>query len=155
MFDKESRDLDILIRFPTPESCQPCGSDPEEVLATMSHYLQSNLIASPGTVNTLPSSQFPLLKFSSCFANLSVDVAVKITNSWPTSEWVNAISYASDWHSCLPALGTFTLIMKLFLRNKKLSGVYNGGVGGYALMVYVRSYLKVPIWLKFLVLILE
>ena len=127
------------------------GYEQDEVslLELISAALIRTSIAPVQSLTIIRSASCPLLKFRTAEGNIPVDLSVSIpsingmSNRMDCANGPAVLPYVADWLRTLPALRSLTMFLKLFLKLRGMDSVYTGGLGGYSLLVYVRSFLKV------------
>jgi hypothetical protein len=107
----------------------------EQILQAFSARLKETTIPMVDSVE-IRGALVPILTFRTKMGGISVDLSVN-NQAGPS-----VLSYVYDWLRGLPSLRALTLTLKLFLHDRGLDSLYTGGVGGYAMLTYVRSFLK-------------
>ncbi|KZS89321.1 Nucleotidyltransferase [Sistotremastrum niveocremeum HHB9708] len=123
-------DLDLSIIF---EEGWP---NQEEVLRHIAAEMAIENIAVPSSINLICNAKSSLLKFRTAVGNIAVDISVNKTNG------PEAIPLAQAWLKEHPTLRSLLLVTKLYFHMNGWGQVYTGGFGGYAIMVFIRSFLK-------------
>lgn len=94
------------------------------------------LSASIPCVQVIAKARVPLVKLRVMPVGLKFDISMGMDNGTKAVELVK--SYLSAWSPMRPLV----TILKLFLLQRNLNEVYSGGLGSYALLVSVVSFLQ-------------
>lgn len=79
----------------------------------------------------------PVIKFEDSLSRIKVDIIINSTAGVGSAEEVNRMAIAQ------PALRPLSLILKYYLAQRGLNEVFTGGLGGYAIICLVMSFLQV------------
>ncbi|KAJ3086547.1 hypothetical protein HK102_012946 [Quaeritorhiza haematococci] len=86
-------------------------------------------------VQVIPA-KVPIIKFVDVASGLNVDMSFGGVDALRAVETVRALNAE------FPQLRPIVLFLKTYLQNRQLYGVPSGGLGGYALVVWVAAYLR-------------
>lgn len=103
-------------------------------LYQLSSYLRTNRLAK--NIQVIASAKVPIIKFVDPEHNINVDVSFERSNG------LDAARRIRKWLKLTPGLRELVLIVKQFLRSRKLNDVHVGGLGGYATIIMVYHFLK-------------
>lgn len=103
-------------------------------LYQLSSFLRTNKLAK--NIEVIATAKVPIIKFVDTAYNIHVDVSFERTNG------LDAARRIRRWLDSTPGLRELVLIIKQFLRSRKLNNVHVGGLGGYATIIMVYHFLK-------------
>lgn len=103
-------------------------------LYQLSSYLRTNRLAK--NIQVIASAKVPIIKFVDPEHNINVDISFERSNG------LDAARRIRKWLNLTPGLRELVLIIKQFLRSRKLNDVHVGGLGGYATIIMVYHFLK-------------
>lgn len=103
-------------------------------LYQLSSHLRTHKLAK--NIEVIANAKVPIIKFVDPSHNLHVDVSFERTNG------IDAARRIRRWLDLTPGLRELVLIIKQFLRSRKLNNVHMGGLGGYATIIMVYHFLK-------------
>lgn len=103
-------------------------------LYQLSSFLRTNKIAK--NIEVIATAKVPIIKFMDPTYNIHVDLSFERTNG------LDAARRIRRWLDSTPGLRELVLIIKQFLRSRKLNNVHVGGLGGYATIIMVYHFLK-------------
>lgn len=103
-------------------------------LYQLSSHLRTNKLAK--NIEVIASAKVPIIKFVDPTHNIHVDVSFERTNG------LDAARRIRRWLDATPGLRELVLIVKQFLRSRRLNNVHVGGLGGYATIIMVYHFLK-------------
>lgn len=103
-------------------------------LYQLSSFLRTNKLAK--NMEVIATAKVPIIKFVDVNYNLHVDISFERTNG------LDAARRIRRWLDSTPGLRELVLIIKQFLRSRKLNNVHVGGLGGYATIIMVYHFLK-------------
>lgn len=121
-------DIDIVILSSTGMYEQ------RQKLYQLSSFLRSNKLAKE--IEVIATAKVPIIKFIDTRYNLQVDVSFERRNG------LDAAKRIRHWLDSTPGLRELVMIVKQFLRTRKLHYVRLGGLGGYATIIMVYHFLK-------------
>ncbi|CAO3624738.1 unnamed protein product [Cunninghamella blakesleeana] len=91
---------------------------------------------SDGPPDTILSASVPVIKFQDRLTNLKVDITMNSYNG------VEACRHIRQMLKKYPGLRELTLFVKYYLSQLELNEVFTGGLGGYATVCLVLSFLQ-------------
>lgn len=103
-------------------------------LYQLSSFLRTNKIAK--NIEVIATAKVPIIKFVDPTYNIHVDISFERTNG------LDAARRIRRWLDSTPGLRELVLIVKQFLRSRKLNNVHVGGLGGYATIIMVYHFLR-------------
>lgn len=103
-------------------------------LYQLSSFLRTNKLAK--NIEVIATAKVPIIKFVDANYNIHVDISFERTNG------LDAARRIRRWLDSTPGLRELVLIIKQFLRSRKLNNVHVGGLGGYATIIMVYHFLK-------------
>lgn len=103
-------------------------------LYQLSSYLRTHRLAK--NIQVIASAKVPIIKFVDPEHNINVDISFERSNG------LDAARRIRKWLKLTPGLRELVLIVKQFLRSRKLNDVHVGGLGGYATIIMVYHFLK-------------
>lgn len=121
-------DIDMVIISTTGDYEQ------RQKLYSLASYLRKNQLAK--NIEVIASAKVPIIKFVDPTFNIHVDISFERSNG------LDAARRIRRWLDLTPGLRELVLIIKQFLRSRKLNNVHVGGLGGYATIIMVYHFLK-------------
>lgn len=103
-------------------------------LYQLSSFLRTNKLAK--NIEVIATAKVPIIKFVDATSNIHVDISFERTNG------LDAARRIRRWLDSTPGLRELVLIIKQFLRSRKLNNVHVGGLGGYSTIIMVYHFLK-------------
>lgn len=103
-------------------------------LYQLSSFLRTHKLAK--NIEVIATAKVPIIKFVDPTSNIHVDVSFERTNG------LDAAKRIRRWLDSTPGLRELVLIVKQFLRSRKLNNVHVGGLGGYATIILVYHFLR-------------
>lgn len=103
-------------------------------LYSLASYLRKNKLAK--NIEVIATAKVPIIKFVDPEHNISIDISFERTNG------LDAARRIRRWLDSTPGLRELALIIKQFLRSRKLNNVHVGGLGGYSTIILVYHFLK-------------
>lgn len=103
-------------------------------LYQLSSFLRTNKLAK--NIEVIATAKVPIIKFVDPTHNIHVDISFERTNG------LDAARRIRRWLDTTPGLRELVLIVKQFLRSRRLNNVHVGGLGGYATIILVYHFLK-------------
>lgn len=103
-------------------------------LYQLSSFLRTNKLAK--NIEVIATAKVPIIKFVDPTYNIHVDLSFERTNG------LDAARRIRKWLDTLPGLRELVLIVKQFLRSRKLNNVHVGGLGGYATIILMYHFLR-------------
>ncbi|KAF9038900.1 hypothetical protein BDZ89DRAFT_1061003 [Hymenopellis radicata] len=105
------------------------------------HSLASTLKRARVTdrVSIIAKAKVPIVKFVSTHGHFNVDISINQPNGLVGVNIVNG--FLQDMHGSI-AMRALVLITKLFLSQRGMNEVYSGGLGSYAIVCLVVSFLQ-------------
>ncbi|KAG7900486.1 hypothetical protein KL905_004406 [Ogataea polymorpha] len=108
--------------------------DNRSSLYQLSSYIRNHRLGI--NVEAIAKAKVPIIKFVDPTTKIHIDISFERTNGIKAAELI--ISWLKD----TPGLRELVLIVKQFLSVRKLNIVHTGGLGGFATICLVRSFLK-------------
>ncbi|RPA79969.1 Nucleotidyltransferase, partial [Ascobolus immersus RN42] len=105
-------------------------------LHRVAHTLKAAGIIKPGSLVVIAKARVPIIKFTDYETDLHVDISFENTSG------VRAIDTMKRWKAEYPAMIFLTYLLKQYLSMRNLSEVYEGGLGGFAVICLVVGMLK-------------
>jgi non-canonical poly(A) RNA polymerase PAPD5/7 len=87
-------------------------------------------------MQVIAKARVPIVKFEEAESGYNFDVSFDVANGPEAAGSVRAMMDA------LPPMRPLVMVLKVFLQQRELNEVYSGGVGSYALLVMVASFLQ-------------
>lgn len=103
-------------------------------LYQLSSFLRTNKLAK--NIEVIATAKVPIIKFVDPKYNIHVDISFERTNG------LDAARRIRKWLDTMPGLRELVLIVKQFLRSRKLNNVHVGGLGGYATIIMMYHFLR-------------
>lgn len=103
-------------------------------LYQLSSFLRTNKLAK--NIEVIAHAKVPIIKFVDPLTNIHIDVSFERTNG------IVAAKKIRKWLDSMPGLRELVLIVKQFLRSRRLNNVHVGGLGGYATIILCYHFLK-------------
>lgn len=102
-------------------------------LYQLSTFLRNSKLAK--NIEVIASAKVPIIKFVDPKSNIHIDVSFERKNG------LDAAKRIRRWLESTPGLREIVLIVKQFLRSRKLNNVHVGGLGGYATIIMCYHFL--------------
>lgn len=103
-------------------------------LYQLSSFLRNRKLAK--NIEVIAKAKVPIIKFVDPGTNIHIDVSFERTNGLVAAKKIR------NWLASTPGLRELVLIVKQFLRSRKLNYVHVGGLGGYATIIMCYHFLK-------------
>lgn len=103
-------------------------------LYQLSSFLRTNQLAK--NIEVIAKAKVPIIKFVDPVTNIHIDISFERTNG------IIAAKKIRRWLDDTPGLRELVLIVKQFLRSRRLNNVHVGGLGGYATIILCYHFLK-------------
>lgn len=103
-------------------------------LYQLSSFLRTKKLAK--NIEVIAKAKVPIIKFVDPLSNIHIDVSFERTNG------VIAAKRIRKWLTTTPGLRELVLIVKQFLRSRRLNNVHVGGLGGYLTIIMCYHFLK-------------
>ena len=103
-------------------------------LYQLSSFLRTKWL--PKNIQVIALAKVPIIKFVDPQHNIKVDISFERSNG------LDAARKIRKWLDLTPGLRELVLIVKQFLRSRRLNDVHIGGLGGYATIIMVYHFLK-------------
>lgn len=103
-------------------------------LYQLSTFLRTNKLATE--VEVIAHAKVPIIKFVDPKSRLHIDVSFERTNG------IDAAKRIRRWLVSTPGLRELVLVVKQFLRTRRLNNVHVGGLGGYATIIICYHFLR-------------
>ncbi|KAJ3291290.1 hypothetical protein HK104_006191, partial [Borealophlyctis nickersoniae] len=124
-------DIDLVIYNPGG-SLQPSKSECTKNLRK--HW--SKLETQVKHIELIGRARVPIIKLRDSMSGLRVDISYNQLGGSHTVDTIRGLAQE------LPALKPLCLVLKLFLINRELNEVMSGGVGGYAIILWIAAFLR-------------
>ncbi|CAN3501502.1 poly(A) RNA polymerase protein 1 [Diutina catenulata] len=121
-------DIDMVVVSSTGDY-----EDRSRLYQLSSHLRQRHLAKQ---IEVIAKAKVPIIKFVDPDSNIHVDVSFERTNG------IDAAHKIRHWLDTTPGLREMVLIVKQFLRSRKLNNVHVGGLGGYATIIMCYHFLR-------------
>ncbi|KAG7727380.1 hypothetical protein KL948_004529 [Ogataea haglerorum] len=108
--------------------------DNRSSLYQLSSYIRNHKLGV--NVEAIAKAKVPIIKFVDPATKIHIDISFERTNG------IRAAELIISWLKDTPGLRELVLIVKQFLSVRKLNVVHTGGLGGFATICLVRSFLK-------------
>ncbi|CAI5757899.1 unnamed protein product [Candida verbasci] len=103
-------------------------------LYQLSTFLRAKNLAK--NVEVIAHAKVPIIKFIDPESNFHIDVSFERTNG------LDAAKRIRRWLDSTPGLRELVLVIKQFLRSRKLNNVHVGGLGGYATIIMCYHFMR-------------
>ncbi|KAK6463343.1 hypothetical protein DFJ63DRAFT_334881 [Scheffersomyces coipomensis] len=103
-------------------------------LYQLSSFLRNKGLAK--NIEVIAKAKVPIIKFVDPDSNIHIDVSFERRNG------IDAARRIRKWLSATPGLRELVLIVKQFLRSRRLNNVHVGGLGGYATIILCYHFLQ-------------
>ncbi|CAH6720858.1 poly(A) RNA polymerase protein 1 [[Candida] jaroonii] len=103
-------------------------------LYQLSSFLRQNKLARE--IEVIAGAKVPIIKFIEPESNIQIDVSFERTNG------IDAAKRISKWIGDTKGLRELVMVVKQFLRSRKLNNVHVGGLGGYATIILCYHFLR-------------
>ncbi|ODV76951.1 uncharacterized protein CANTADRAFT_8128 [Suhomyces tanzawaensis NRRL Y-17324] len=103
-------------------------------LYQLSSYLRNMKLAK--NIEVIAGAKVPIIKFVDPKSNIHIDISFERKNG------IEAAKKIRKWLSTTPGLREMVLIVKQFLRSRKLNNVHVGGLGGYSTIILCYHFMK-------------
>lgn len=103
-------------------------------LYQLSSFLRTNKLAK--NIEVIAKAKVPIIKFNDPESGIPVDISFEKSNG------LDAARKIRKWLASTPGLRELVLVVKQFLRSRKLNNVHVGGLGGYSTIVLCYHFLK-------------
>jgi non-canonical poly(A) RNA polymerase PAPD5/7 len=87
-------------------------------------------------IQVIANARVPIIKFVETRSNIPFDISFDVANGPEAADFIKAAMEA------LPPLRPLCLVLKIFLQQRELNEVYQGGIGSYALLVMLLTHLQ-------------
>ncbi|KAI7901830.1 uncharacterized protein BX663DRAFT_487118 [Cokeromyces recurvatus] len=118
-------DIDLVVQFPPSVQVR---------LRRIAHILESEEICREPHI--IEQATVPVIKLQDIMTKLKVDIILNSTSGVDSARRIN--KFVKKY----PAVRPLTLIVKYLLSLRQLNEVYTGGLGGYAIVCLVVSFLQ-------------
>lgn len=103
-------------------------------LYQLSSFLRTRNLAK--NIEVIAKAKVPIIKFVDPLSNIHIDISFERENG------IIAARRIRKWLAASPGLRELVLIVKQFLRSRKLNNVHVGGLGGYSTIILCYHFLK-------------
>ncbi|KAL6453522.1 TRF5 Poly(A) RNA polymerase protein 1 [Candida maltosa Xu316] len=103
-------------------------------LYQLSSFLRAGKLATD--MEVIAGAKVPIIKFVDPVSQLNIDVSFERTNG------IDAAKRIRRWLVTTPGLREMVLVVKQFLRSRRLNNVHVGGLGGYATIIILHPKLS-------------
>ncbi|BDA44734.1 Terminal nucleotidyltransferase 4B [Coccomyxa sp. Obi] len=121
-----SSDMDIVVMD------SKCGEIRPALKAVATALVRRNMAKN---IQIIAKAKVPIIKFEDTQSGINFDISFDAANGPEAAEYVRALMQK------LPPMRPLVLILKVFLHQRELNEVYQGGIGSYALLVMVAAFL--------------
>lgn len=121
-------DIDMVVISPRGD----CEN--RQKLYQLSSFLRQRKLAKD--IEVIAGAKVPIIKFTDPMTNLNIDVSFERTNG------LEAARRIRKWLASTAGLRELVLVVKQFLRSRKLNNVHVGGLGGYSTIILCYHFLK-------------
>lgn len=121
-------DIDMVVISPTGD----CEN--RHKLYQLSSFLRQKKIAKD--IEVIAGAKVPIIKFVDPTTNIHLDISFERTNG------IDAARRIRGWLNSTEGLRELVLVIKQFLRSRKLNNVHVGGLGGYSTIILCYHFLK-------------
>ncbi|KAK9907979.1 hypothetical protein WJX75_000974 [Coccomyxa subellipsoidea] len=121
-----SSDMDIVVMD------SQCGDIRPALKAVATSLVRKNMAKN---IQIIAKAKVPIIKFEDVESGINFDISFDAANG------PEAADYVKDLMQKLPPMRPLVLILKVFLHQRELNEVYQGGIGSYALLVMVAAFL--------------
>ena len=90
-------------------------------------------------VSIIAKAKVPIIKFVTTHGRFAVDISINQANGIEAGKMVRGFIQE------MPALRGLVLVTKAFLSQRSMNEVYSGGLGSYAIVCLVVSFLQVSL----------
>ena len=111
------------------------GQSPKQMYKLAEHLKEAN-VATPTSIEILPKTKVPLIKFLDPKTSLRVDM------SFENLTGVTANQTFQEWKTKYPAMPVLVTVIKQFLLMRGMNEVHSGGLGGFTVTCLVTSLLQ-------------
>ncbi|CAK5266135.1 unnamed protein product [Mycena citricolor] len=142
-------DIDLVIRSPSM-----AYHNPKTVLHSLAATIRNSGLTHK--VQVIAKAKVPIIKFVTTgeYGRLNVDISINQENGLVAGEMINSFlreirgGGAAARNDCL-ALRALVLMTKLFLSQRGMNEVFTGGLGSYAIVCLVISFLQMHPQIRF------
>lgn len=103
-------------------------------LYQLSSYLRNRKLAKD--IEVIAKAKVPIIKFVDPSSNIHIDISFERRNG------IEAAKRIRKWLDKTPGLRELVLIIKQFLRSRRLNNVHVGGLGGYSTIILCYHFLR-------------
>lgn len=103
-------------------------------LYQLSSFLRNKNLAK--NIEVIAKAKVPIVKFVTPGTNINIDISFERTNG------IEAARRIRSWLETTPGLRELVLIVKQFLRSRRLNNVHVGGLGGYSTIILCYHFLQ-------------
>lgn len=126
-----SSDLDIVVLIPTEF---PSPYNTTKWLEKISIYLEDEGLAEDTQI--ISNARIPIIKFKVPYLDYNIDISLNSYTGQKSSK------VAIDYLEKYPGTRQLSLLIKYYLQQRGLNEVYTGGLGSYAILLMVVSFLQ-------------
>lgn len=110
-----------------------CADVPQGLKALANALARKNMAKN---MQVIAKTKVPICKFEDAESGYNFDISFDVANGPEAAENVRALMDA------LPPMRPLVMVLKVFLQQRELNEVYSGGLGSYALLVMVATFLQ-------------
>lgn len=88
------------------------------------------------SIQVIAKARVPIIKFIETTSNIPFDISFDVANGPEAADFIKVAIGA------IPPLRPLCLVLKIFLQQRELNEVYQGGIGSYALLVMILTHLQ-------------
>ncbi|KAL1920133.1 uncharacterized protein VTP21DRAFT_1279 [Calcarisporiella thermophila] len=123
-------DLDLVMY-----NANSISTKPVEMLKSLAEALVNEDIME-GNVTVVDKARVPIIKFREKYTGICVDISCEIVSG------LDGARIVKDFLGSTPALRPLTLLIKHYLVQRSMNEVFLGGLGSYAVLCMVMSFLQ-------------
>lgn len=105
-------------------------------LFTVEQVLLENNIADPNSIKVLDRASVPIIKLTDIHTDVRIDISFNVENGLKSAKLIK------QWKKKYPHFPKLVCVLKQFLLQRDLKEVFTGGIGSYALILMVISFLQ-------------
>lgn len=127
-----SSDLDVVVMH----EGLTVGEHAKPPLGKLAKALLKASLPLPETLRLITKARVPIIKYVDAQTDFELDVSFNVTSG------LEAAAFMRQQMALQPAVRPLTLVLKHFLDMRSLNEVFSGGLGSYAVMCLVISFLQ-------------
>jgi len=132
-----SSDIDVVVLHGgLPSEAQQRQEHTKPPLKKLARAIAKAGLAEPGTLKALIHARVPIVKYVDALSNYELDVSINVSSGLDAAHFMQQAMRAQ------PAIRPLVLLLKHFLQMRGLNMLFTGGLGSYAIMCLVISFLQ-------------